>query len=198
MSKKPALIDFPESFESRRLEIRAPRFGDGSEINAAIRDSFAELHEWMPWARELPTVEQSEEHCRLSRSRFLSREDLQLLLFLKETGTLIGSSGLHRIDWSVPKFEIGYWVRSQYAGRGLIREAVETITRFAFRELDASHVEIRVDPLNERSWKIPEKLGFHLEGVLRNDDRDAHGNLRDTRIYAMTVEDDLISTGGVA
>ena len=99
MSSRQILRDFPESFESRRLEIRAPRFGDGHDINAAIVDSFDELHMWMPWARELPTLEQSEEHCRLSRSRFLSREDLQLLLFLKETGTLIGSSGLHRIDW---------------------------------------------------------------------------------------------------
>ena len=33
------LLDFPESFESDRLTIRAPRPGDGAEINAAVRET---------------------------------------------------------------------------------------------------------------------------------------------------------------
>lgn len=195
MSGHPALIDFPECFESRRLTIRSPRFGDGRAVNEAIADSFAELTKWMPWAREMPTVEQSEEYCRLSQSRFLAREDLPLLLFLKEGGTLVGASGLHRIDWSVPKFEIGYWVRTAYGGRGLIGEAVLAIARLALRTLGAGRVEIRADPRNERSWRIAEKLGFRLEGVFRNDGRDADGNLRSSRIYAIVSEEELIASG---
>ena len=112
-----------------------------------------------------------------------------LLLFLKNSLTLVGGSGLHRIDWEVPRFEIGYWVRKRFEGQGYISEAVAGITRFAFDRLKARRVEIRVDDRNERSWRIPERLGFRLEGTLRNDVRGVNGELRSTRVYAMIRDD---------
>jgi hypothetical protein len=42
------LKDFPDHFESERLLIRAPRFGDGAQVNQAILESFTELNRWMP------------------------------------------------------------------------------------------------------------------------------------------------------
>ena len=180
----PALLDFPESFDTERLTIRAPRLGDGAELNAAIRDSLAELKPWMPWAQALPSVEDSEVNIRKAVALFLTREDLRLLLFLKGTGTLVGSSGLHRIDWTVPRFEIGYWGRTPYAGRGLITEAVGGITAFAREKLGAHRVEIRLADANVRSWRVAERAGFGLEAVLRHDRRLPDGRLDYTRIYA--------------
>ena len=60
----PILVDFPESFESERLIIRAPQPGDGAEMNAAIRETFDDLKIWMPWAQEIPTIEESEANVR--------------------------------------------------------------------------------------------------------------------------------------
>lgn len=139
----------------------------------------------MPWAKEVPTVEQSEEHCRNASAKFLRREDLQLLLFLKDSQTLVGSSGLHRINWDVPKFEIGYWCRTPFSGKGYIREASESIARFAFEQLGAHRVEIRADSKNERSLRIPRALGFQHEGTLQNDARDGAGALRSTEVFAL-------------
>jgi RimJ/RimL family protein N-acetyltransferase len=184
MSANPLLLDFPDSFETERLTIRAPRAGDGAEVNAAVLESLTELRPWMPWARTAPTLEESEANIRGAVAKFLSREDLRLLLFLKNTGTLIGSSGLHRIDWSVPRFEIGYWVRMSHAGRGYITEAVTGITAFARDHLGARRVEIRMDARNERSWRVAERAGFTLEGVIRHERRALNGTLSDGRIYA--------------
>ena len=91
-----------------------------------------------------------------------------LLLFLKGTGTLVGSSGLHRIDWEVPKFEIGYWCRTGFTGRGYVTEAVRGISAFAFDVLGARRVEIRCDSRNLPSARGAERAGFRLEGELRN------------------------------
>ena len=88
--------------------------GDGAKDYAAIAESLEELKPWMPWARQELSVEVQEENMRRARVAFLQRSDLRLLLFLKGTDTLVGSSGLHRIDWSVPKFEIGYWIRTSF------------------------------------------------------------------------------------
>lgn len=186
----PILRDFPEEFETERLTIRAPRAGDGLRVYEAVRDSIQELRQWMPWAQSLPTPEEEEVLVREERCKFLRRENLMLLLFLKGSMTCVGGTGLHRIDWDVPKFEIGYWVRTPYRKRGLMTEAVAEITRFAFDVLGAERVEIRMDDRNVRSSRIPERLGYTLEGILRNEARDVEGNLRDTRIYARVKRDD--------
>ncbi|MDQ8736660.1 GNAT family N-acetyltransferase [Paenibacillus sp. LHD-38] len=178
------LLSVPESFESSRLLIRAPLWGDGVKLNEAVKESRAELLPWMPWAVHSPTLEESEMVIRRSRIRFLERSDLMLLLFLKETGQLIGSSGLHRIDWEARKFEIGYWVRSAFSGNGYITEAVEAITHFAIQELEANRIEIRCDSRNVRSARVAERSGFTLEGILRKEKCDAEGSLRDTMIFS--------------
>lgn len=185
----PLLLDFPEEFESERLLFRGPRAGDGAELNAAVCESLDELKPWMPWAQSAPSVEESEDVCRRSRVKFLAREDLMLQLRLKENGTVIGGSGLHRMDWNVPKFEIGYWLRTSFCGQGYMTEAVEAIARFALETLNAQRVEIRCDSRNERSARVALRAGFTLEGTLRHDSRDVGGALRDTQIYA-TVRDE--------
>jgi RimJ/RimL family protein N-acetyltransferase len=186
---KPILRDFPEEFETERLTIRAPRFGDGLEVYEAVRESIDNLRPWMPWAQKLPTPDEYEENMREWRLEFLGRENMMLLLFLKGNHTLVGSSGLHRINWEVPKFEIGYWVRRRFERQGYISEAVAGITRFAFDILGARRVEIRVDDRNKRSWRIPERLGFVLEGIMKHDTRDVEGKLRSTRVYAQVKDD---------
>ncbi len=177
--------DIPDSLSTERLVIRVPRAGDGLALNRAVRDSWAELRPWMDWAvGEPPDVEASEVAVRRARARFISREDIWLFLFLKQNNELVGSSGLHRIDWSVPRFEIGYWVRTPYARRGLITEAVAGITGFAFATLGARRVEIRCDARNHRSVAVPNRLGFELEATLRHHARHhLSGALCDTLIF---------------
>ena len=182
------LLDFPESFESDRLTIRAPHPGDGAEINAAVRETFDDLKVWMPWAQQMPTLEESETFVRRAQCQFLAREELTLFLFLKGTNTMVGSSGLHRLDWDIPKFEIGYWCRKRFQGQGYITESTEAIAQFAFETLGAKRVEIRCDSKNVRSQRIPDRLGFKLEGTLRNDSLSPSGELRDTLVFAKIKE----------
>ena len=76
----------PDHFETERLLIRAPQPGDGSAVNDAIRESIDELRPWMPWARVVPSVAESETYARESALRFRNHEDLPLLLFRKSDG----------------------------------------------------------------------------------------------------------------
>jgi RimJ/RimL family protein N-acetyltransferase len=186
----PILKDFPHNFDTERLTIRCPMPGDGAALNEAVLESLEQLRPWLPWAMETPSVEQTETNVRRGYIRFMAREDLWLLLFLKGTNICVGGSGLHRIDWELPKFEIGYWLRTSYVGQGYMTEAVVGITNFAFDMLGAKRVEIRCDSLNARSSSVAERLGFPLEGILRRDRRDhLSGDLRDTMIFAKIASD---------
>jgi RimJ/RimL family protein N-acetyltransferase len=183
---KPILIDVPYSFETERLTIRGPLPGDGPRMRAAVAESQARLSAWMPWAVEVDSDEDYEVRVREGRLRYLSREDLWMVLLLKGTNTIIGGSGLHDINWSVPSFEIGYWVRTQYEGQGYVTEAVNGITRLAFETLRGERVEIRCDSRNARSAAVAERAGYTLEATLRAEDRHhLSGDLRDTLVYAM-------------
>ena len=91
---------------------------------------------------------------------------------------------MHRIDWTLRKFEIGYWRRTGCEGRGFVTEAVRAMARLAFDTLNARRVEIRMDDNNVSSWRVAERAGFTLEALLRFDSATPSGEPRSTRIYA--------------
>jgi len=138
----------------------------------------------MPWADHTPTLTEAEENCGKAVQDFKDGKDHRLHFFLKESNIFLGGSGLHRIDWSVPKLEIGYWIRRSYSGNGYVTEALDEISRYAFDELCAKRVQITMSAKNEKSRRIAERLGFVLEGTLRNECRNVDGTLGDTRVYA--------------
>jgi len=190
-SMNPILLDFPDTFESERLTIRAPRPADAPQIVEAVIESLNELRPWMPWAKEAPTLDHAIERLRQAAAKWITREDLLLHLFLKGTDTWVGGSGLHRINWESRKFEIGYWVRTKFAGRGFVTEAVHAITAFAFTQLKANRVEIRCDAKNTRSAAVAKRCGFLLEGVLRHDSLGVDGDLRDTLLFSKISPDEF-------
>ena len=165
---KPILIDLPLPLLTPRLRLEPPKIGDGKAINDAVLSNIENIAKWMPWANPPPSAEQSEEYARNAIAEFTQRKILAMLIWDRHTGQLIGSSGLHNIDWDVPRFETGYWLRKESLGQGFAMEAVNALARYAFQGLNAKRLAIHCDKDNHNSRSIPEKLGFDLEGTLRN------------------------------
>jgi len=190
----PLLIEVPERLQTERLLLRPPRPGDGPAICEAVAASLAELRPWMPWAQGEPTPEEAEANARRTLAKFMLREDLTFALFDANTGQVLGGTGLHRIDWSLPRFEIGYWCRTGFTGRGLVSEAVRALSRMAFDTLMAQRVEIRMDDRNAGSRRVAERAGFSFEGLLRRDTVAVDGFVRDTRVYSRVrgIEEPLV------
>src|SRR6187455_566364 len=89
---EPILIDVPSRIETKRLVLRVPRAGDGPLVNDAIGVSHAELAPWMPWAGTMPSVDESEAHCRRQQARFLLREDFVFFMFVRDAAGAKASS----------------------------------------------------------------------------------------------------------
>jgi ribosomal-protein-serine acetyltransferase len=185
----PAPTTIPFVIESARLILRAVQLDDAPRINTAVHESINALRPWMPWANELPSLADTEAFGRQAQSEFQSRVGLTYQLRGRSDNRLPGMTGFHDIDWSVPRVEIGYWLRTTCGGRGYATEAVERLTKFAFDELGAQRVAITMDDLNQRSWRVAERAGFRLEGLLRNEARNPFGELRNTRVYAWWMDD---------
>lgn len=68
----------------------------------------------MPFAQEIPSIEETEINLRNAHINFLKRESFRLLIFHKDTDEFIGAASFQGIDWNIPKCEIGYWINSNH------------------------------------------------------------------------------------
>lgn len=194
----PILIDVPDRLVTERLVLRTPRAGDGPKVWESMLVSLPELLPWMAWASEAERedVAHAEAFARRARSEYEARRDFTYYGWAREPGPagdgagpeaegrLLVACGLHRVDWTVRRFEIGYWRRTGYGGQGLVDEAVRALVALAFGTLRAERVEIRCDAANVRSARVAERCGFTLEGRLRRDGVTPGGEPRDTLVYA--------------
>jgi RimJ/RimL family protein N-acetyltransferase len=184
---EPLPLDIPEALETKRLVLRCPRAGDGEKVHAAVVASLDALRRFpasLGWAMETPSLAASEAFCRSGFANFSARRDFPLLMLLRGTDTVVGSGGLHRVDWSVPKFEIGWWGRTGYTRQGLLTEGVVGILAFGFDILGARRIFALPDDENTASCRLCERVGMQLEGVLRNERAEPGGGLRHTKLYA--------------
>lgn len=185
---EPLLIEVPERLMGERTVLQAPRAGLGAEMAVVIAQSLSHLRPWMPWAQEAPTAESAELVMRRMLVDFMARRDLCFQIYARRpdgsAGRLLGGTGLHRIDWTLRRFEIGYWIRPEAAGQGHVSEAVQLLTALAFDRLGARRVEIRSDARNLKSRAVAERCGFELEGTLRNGMLGVDGQPRDSCVYS--------------
>jgi len=182
-----AFSHLPTSVVTDRLIIRCPQPGDGSNLFDATVDALADLRRFpasLPWALETPSIEASESFCAGGSVAFQARTDFPFLFIDKTSRSVVGCGGLHRPRWAVPAFELGFWGRSSFVGRGLFSEAADALANYAFYNFDAKRVEAICDDLNARSIRVCERIGMQLEGVLRQERRAPDGSLRNTRIYS--------------
>jgi RimJ/RimL family protein N-acetyltransferase len=176
----------PKRIETERLIVRVPSLRDATKQNAEVRLSISRLEPWIPWAKKAPTLARSRRFCVRAIKGHRTRKEFGFLMFAKETGELVGGIGLHRVDWSIPKLEIGYWIGTRFEGRGFVTEAVRALTDLAFAKLGAVRMELLCDTLNAKSRKVARRAGYRLEGIHRQSRRNNGGKLCDLCIYART------------
>ncbi len=179
-----------------RLMIRPPQMGDGVDLNAAIVESFSTLHEKMEWASKKPTVEESEIYVRQAVANWILKRNeepfLPLFLFDKKSGNFIGSTGFHHINWDLPAIETGYWIRDSASGKGLMTEAINALTQYAFKQMNVTRITITCDKDNILSQRIAERLNYTLEAVIKsNRKHPLTHEISATFVYAKYSADSL-------
>ena len=89
----------------------------------------------------------------------------------KSSGKLIGTCGFFCISEQNKKAEVGYELRRDRWGNGIMSEALGAIMQFIFTKTDINRVEAFVEIPNVTSMQLLDKLGFVNEGTLRQYER---------------------------
>jgi len=158
--------------------------GDAAEMFALLDRHRVALHEWLTWIDTTHTIGDVRRQAQFSQTQFE-----QLLGFdysIRNDGAIAGAIGLYHVDWSSRNAQMGYWLAPAARGRGLPTRAAGAITSHAFESLNLHRLEIRCVIENAKSRAVAERLGYELEGTLR-ESYLLHGTFRDLALYAMTA-----------
>ena len=153
----------PERIEVDDFHLRRYALDDVEALHEAIKASYAEIHPWMPWCVEPVEIAEQREFVEQSFPKWASGEAFNFAI-LDAEGALIGATTL--MDRIGPGgLEIGYWLRTDATGRGVMTRAVEQLTRVGLGLPGIERIEIHCDEANAASAGVPRRLGYRLDRI---------------------------------
>lgn len=156
---------------------------DQAEIIFRVVDSDRDhLGRWLIWVDSSHTPEDTRHFLASVEQKCEAGETYAYGIW--EGAAFLGICGLHDISRINANGQIGYWLRSDAQGRGIVTSAVDALLSLGFAVLELERIELRAAEANQRSWRVAERLGFRLEGTMRRLIRLREG-FADARLYAL-------------
>ncbi len=184
------LIPLFEELRGARVVLRPYCLDDAAPLFEAIDESREHLSTFLSWVKDHQTVDDTRDFIVRAQANWLLRQELHVGIWEAATGHCLGGTGYYHMGdasmWDVGSFEIGYWLRASAEGQGYMTETARLLTDYAFEALGANRVEINCDARNVRSAAVPRRLGFVLEGWLRNQILASDGTVSDRLVFALT------------
>lgn len=138
----------------------------------SIETSLPDLRKWLPWAVGGYTRSDAIRYVRESVTAW--NEHRAYDFAIRQPSNPDRHLGNVSIWWTSRQGavgEIGYWLRSDEASNGFMTEAVAGMLQVGFEELTMHRIVLRIAVGNRASERVAEKLGFVLEGTLRDEVR---------------------------
>ena len=149
--------------ENIRLELTADKHAE--PLFAAIDNNREHLSRFLPWVGDMQTVDDVRDYIRNCESLYANEQEVS---FVIQSGDIVvGRIGLHHRNLQNKSAAIGYWLRKDVEGNGIISKCCKALIDYGFQELGMHRIEIKAAVGNKRSQAIPIRLNFKREGVLR-------------------------------
>jgi ribosomal-protein-alanine N-acetyltransferase len=103
-------------------------------------------------------------------------------------GRLIGTCGFHNLNHSAKRGELGYELDYELWGRGFMSKALRPVFDYGFGIMKFERIEAFINVDNDRSSALLQKLGFVMEGILRDYAPSPKG-LIDQRCFSLLKRD---------
>jgi ribosomal-protein-alanine N-acetyltransferase len=156
--------------ETERLVMRLPEHSDFRSWTGLRELSASFLIPWEPtWSHDHLTRRNFTARVHWAARTYTQGMGLPLFLVRKADNQLLGAITLDNIRRGPAQAgTVGYWMGQPFARHGYMREAITTLVRHAFTEMDLSRIEAACLPENAASRAVLEKAGFKYEGVAQS------------------------------
>ncbi|AWV33246.1 GNAT family acetyltransferase [Paenibacillus odorifer] len=129
---------------------------------------------------------QAVEMIKILNNLSLESKAIRYSIIELESNRIIGSCGYNSIDSSNAKAEIGYDISKDYWGNGYAPEAIQSLMDYAFNTLNFNRIEAKVEPENNNSIRVLQKLNYTSEGTMRKCEK-SKGKFIDLCIFSKLV-----------
>ena len=164
-----------------RLTLRPFAESDADDLFALHSDAEV-LRYWdsPPWTDPA----RAERFLAVSRQMAQEGTGTRVVLERADDATFLGWITLNRWNPGFRSISLGYCLGQAAWGHGYATEAARALLGWAFDTLDLNRVQAEADTRNRPSARVLEKLGFVLEGTLR-EDCVVDGDVSDSWVYGL-------------
>jgi RimJ/RimL family protein N-acetyltransferase len=179
-------MSVPTEIRTARLTLRPWRPEDATRLAPILETNREHLGPWIPpHVAEPAPVPALAERLAGFAAKFAADHEWRYAMLSGDESTVLGElavfprSASGRVPYrDADRAEIGYWLRSDMTGQGLVNEAVNAALAVAAALPGVSRVEIRCDARNHPSAAIPRRLGFALETTIPTSTAERSGVLQ--------------------
>lgn len=176
------------SFSNGEITIRRYEPKDVPSFFSAVRSSAEFLARWMPWCHTNYSIEEAKAWLATCQKEWSQGTSYPFLVIDPNTNEVLGSVDINQINRDHNFGNIGYWVSSSHAGKGIATSAVKMVARFGFIEVRFTRLEIVALTENIASQRVAEKAGAKLECIARNR-LTGWGKSHDAAVYSLIPTD---------
>jgi len=181
------LLSVDTALLTKRVVVRRFRENDGEQLYDLLQTNRGYLEDAFPSTlSENSSKEKSEWYVRVRFARWLLQEEYCFGVWDNDSAKLIGFIRLFRIDWHIPKAEVGFFIDRDFSSKGIMTEVLLVIIKFAFSQLKLEKIALRTAMDNYASQRLARKCGFRREGDLRADFKKTSGEIIDVMVLGLT------------
>mgnify|MGYP001462704609 CR=1 FL=1 len=176
--------------ETKRLILREPKLSDWKDLVEGVGEydvSKMTLTIPYPYGKQEAEIFLKKV---IKKGKTKDKENYLFAIELKSEKKVIGSIGIHRINFFSGVGTTGSWINKKYWRNGYMTEAKIAINDFAFNKLKLRRLNSEVFTDNKASNATQIKMGYKLEGTRKKAVRSlASGKIHDENVYGLMKED---------
>jgi ribosomal-protein-serine acetyltransferase len=174
--------------ETQRVFLRPLDATDTRDLYTSVEGSRAHLEPWLPWVPFNIDLESSARYIEASMADWDAARACRFAIRDKVSRRFFGIVSFEAFAHMHESVELGYWLRLDSCGRGLMTEAGGAVIDWAFGPVNAHRIRVAAATDNHASLRVIGRLGFRFEGIARHAER-CGGRWLDHAVFAMLLTD---------
>jgi [ribosomal protein S5]-alanine N-acetyltransferase len=179
------IFDVFPVLETERLILREITLADAEDMFRIYADPEV-MRYWS--SAPMRSIDEARRKIEGITNAFRERTGIRWAITRKGSERLIGSGGHWRLIKPHFRSEIGYELAREHWGQGIMPKAVAAMLQFGFERMGLHSVEAQIEPHNQGSRRVLEKLGFVQEGYFR-ENFFVDGTFTDTAVFSLLKAD---------
>lgn len=177
----PLILDIDELLDIKQVELK-----DAKALYQVIDSQRNYLRKFLNWIDATQKIEDCQ---RYIQSCIQQTAQLQAIHFvIRQQQEIIGGISLYDWKQDTKIIHLGYWLSEPFTHQGIVSKCCKQLIHYAFFEIGIKKIQLYYIPENIASERVADKLGFKIEGFIRQSYM-LNGSIKDQYLAGLLKEE---------